>query len=67
MQLDIRLPMGLLFLLLGVILVAYGFTSDPAIYARHSLGQNVNLFWGAIFASFGALMIWLARRSTKAP
>ncbi|MFZ5495114.1 MAG: hypothetical protein ACOZE5_07220 [Verrucomicrobiota bacterium] len=62
MQLDIRLPMGLLFLLLGVLLVIYGFASDPAIYARHSLGQNVNLVWGAIFAAFGALMLWLARR-----
>jgi hypothetical protein len=62
MQLDIRLPMGLLFLILGVILVGYGFVSDPAIYAEHSLGQNVNLLWGAIFALFGAVMLWLARR-----
>ena len=62
MQLDIRLPMGLLFLLLGVILVVYGYSSDPAIYAEHSLGQNVNKLWGAIFALFGALMLWLARR-----
>ncbi len=65
MQLDIRLPMGLLFLLLGIILVTYGFFSDPAIYARHSLGQNVNLLWGSIFALFGAAMLWLARRKNK--
>lgn len=63
MQLDIRLPMGLLFLLLGVILVAYGFVSDPAIYAAHSLGQNVNLLWGSIFALFGGAMLYLVRRS----
>jgi hypothetical protein len=62
MQLDIRLPMGLLFLLLGLILVVYGFISDPAIYAAHSLGQNVNLVWGAIFALFGAVMLRLAKR-----
>jgi len=62
MQLDIRLPMGLLFLALGVILVGYGFMSDPAIYVEHSLGQNVNKFWGAIFALFGGLMLWLSRR-----
>jgi len=62
MQLDIRLPMGLLFLLLGIILVVYGFVSDPAIYVQHSLGQNVNLLWGAIFAFFGGAMLWLARR-----
>jgi hypothetical protein len=59
MQLDIRLPIGLLFLLLGAILVGYGFMSDPAIYVQHSLGQNVNLIWGAIFALFGGVMIYL--------
>jgi hypothetical protein len=62
MQLDIRLPMGLLFLLLGVILVGYGLFSDPAIYAAHSLGQNVNLLWGVIFALFGSVMLYLSRR-----
>ncbi len=62
MHLDVRKPMGLLFLLLGVILVAYGAVSDPAIYAQHSLGHNVNLVWGAIFAVFGAALLWLARR-----
>ncbi len=64
-QLDVRLPMGLLFLTLGVILVAYGFVADPAIYARHSLGQNVNLTWGVIFALFGGAMLWLARRARR--
>jgi len=59
MQLDIRLPIGLLFLLLGAILVGYGFMSDPAIYVQHSLGQNVNLIWGTIFALFGGVMLYL--------
>jgi hypothetical protein len=63
-QLDVRLPMGLLFLILGVILVGYGLTADPAIYARHSLGQNVNLFWGAIFTLFGTIMLVLASIAT---
>ena len=61
MQLDIRLPMGLLFLLLGVILVVYGLVSDPAIYATHSLGRNINVIWGVAFGVFGALMLWLVR------
>ena len=65
MQLDIRLPMGLLFLLLGLILVVWGFVSDHAIYVQHSLGQNVNLLWGSIFALFGAAMLWLARRKKQ--
>lgn len=62
MQLDVRLPMGLLFLILGVILTTYGIFSDPAIYARHSLGQNVNLHWGIVFSLFGLSMLYLARR-----
>jgi hypothetical protein len=62
MHLDVRIPLGLLFLLLGLVLVVFGFTSDPAIYAQHSLGQNVNLLWGAIFALFGAATLLLTRR-----
>ena len=65
MQLDIRLPMGLLFLLLGIILLVYGFISDHAIYVQHSLGQNVNLLWGTVFALFGAWMLWLSRKKAK--
>ena len=64
MQLYVRIPMGLLFLLLGMILVVYGLTSDPAIYIQHSLGQNVNLVWGSIFAVFGAVMLLLSRRKS---
>jgi len=62
MHLDVRVPLGLLFLLLGLILVVFGLTSDPVIYQQHSLGQNVNVFWGAIFAVFGAAMLLLSRR-----
>ena len=63
MHLDVRIPLGLLFLLLGLILVGFGLTSDPAIYVQHSLGQNVNVFWGTIFALFGAAMLLLTRRN----
>lgn len=62
MQLDVRYPMGLLFLVLGVILLVHGFTTEPELYAKHSLGQNVNVLWGAIFAAFGAVMWLLSRR-----
>ena len=62
MGLDIRWPMGLLLLLLGAIMVAYGLVSDPAIYAK-SLGLNVNLWWGAALLLTGAVMVALARRA----
>ncbi|HZL46261.1 MAG TPA: hypothetical protein VFC28_08540 [Opitutaceae bacterium] len=62
MHLDVRIPLGLLFLLLGIILVIYGFTADPIIYTQHSLGQNVNLTWGSVFTVFGAVMLLFTRR-----
>jgi hypothetical protein len=64
MGLDIRWPMGLLFLLLGAILAGYGVLSDPAIYAR-SLGLNVNLWWGAVLLVSGLVMVALARRARR--
>ena len=61
MQLDVRLPMGLLFLILGIILTGYGLMSDASIYQR-SLGDNVNLHWGIIFMIFGGVVLFLARK-----
>jgi hypothetical protein len=71
---DIRIPIGLLFATLGVLLAAYGlFTmfADPAMY-RRSLGINVNLWWGLVMLAFGALMTalgrsGLARRPSETP
>ncbi len=59
MDIDIRLPVGLLFLAVGGLLIAFGLTSDPAIYTA-SLGININLIWGGVMAAFGALMLVLA-------
>lgn len=58
--LDVRFPMGFLFLLLGVILTIYGLISDASIYADHSLGQNVNLGWGLGYGLFGSIMLRMA-------
>jgi len=65
MGLDIRLPIGGLFSILGVLLAGYGLTSDRAIYER-SLGINVNLWWGVALLVFGVVMVGLGRRGTKA-
>lgn len=64
MGLDIRWPMGLLFLLLGAILAGYGLVADPAIYAR-SLGINVNLWWGVALLACGGVMVTLAWRARR--
>ena len=71
-NLDIRLPIGLLFATLGGLLAAYGAASDRAIYQR-SLGININLWWGTALLVFGAAMLlpafraWRARRGARAP
>lgn len=64
MGLDIRLPLGLLFAILGVLLMGYGLASDPAIYQR-SLSINVNLIWGFVLLLFGSVFLFLGRRGSK--
>lgn len=60
MGMDIRLPIGLMFSLFGVLLIAFGALSDKAIYAR-SLGININLGWGIVLVLFGGIMLALGR------
>lgn len=59
MNLDLRLPIGLMFSIFGVLLMVFGLISDDAIYAR-SLGINVNLWWGLVLLGFGLVMLALA-------
>jgi len=65
MGLDIRYPIGLMFGIIGLVMVIYGFlTGGDAMYHR-SLGINVNIWWGAVLLVFGGLMLFFARRSAK--
>jgi multisubunit Na+/H+ antiporter MnhG subunit len=59
MGLDIRLPIGLFFSALGLLLGSFGIFGSQAIYTR-SLGINVNLAWGVVLLIFGGAMISLA-------
>ena len=63
-QLDVRLPIGGMFAIVGAILIAYGLLSDKAIYQR-SLGINVNLWWGLVLFAFGLAMLGLAYRAYR--
>ena len=60
MQLDVRLPIGLMFSLFGVILTVYGLATqgNAAMYAR-SLGININFRWGLVLLLFGLVMLGL--------
>lgn len=64
MGLDLRLPIGLMFSLLGALLMGYGFFtgSDKQMY-QSSLGININLIWGAVLFVFGAIMLGFALRA----
>jgi hypothetical protein len=65
MNLDLRIPMGLMFTLVGVILTIFGAATmgDP-MYAK-SQGINANLDWGLVLLVFGAAMFLLGRRGQK--
>jgi membrane-bound ClpP family serine protease len=65
MQLDIRLPIGLMFGLEGLILFVYGLISDHAKYSK-SLGIDVNLWWGLVMIIFAAVMLLLSFLAAKA-
>ena len=64
MGLDIRIPIGGLFVVLGSLLAGYGLFSNPAIYQR-SLGIDVNLWWGVVLLVFGIAMLALAWRAAR--
>ena len=59
--LDIRVPIGGLFTVLGLLLAGYGLATagDPTHYAR-SLSVNINLWWGLIMLAFGLLLLLAA-------
>jgi ABC-type Fe3+-siderophore transport system permease subunit len=63
-NLDLRLPIGLMFTLIGALLSVFGALSDKSIYAR-SLGINVNLWWGLVLLAFGLVMLTLALRARR--
>jgi len=65
MGLDIRLPIGLMFTIIGLLLAGFGLLGDKSIYER-SLGMNVNLWWGLVMLAFGIVMLVLGRRGSSA-
>jgi len=65
MSFDVRTPIGLLFVAIGLLVAGYGAIDRPV-----SGGINIDLVWGLVMAAFGALMValaWLARRGELPP
>jgi len=63
---DIRIPIGLMFSVLGVLITIFGIVtkSDSSMYQR-SLGINVNIIMGLVMLVFGLIMLYLSRKKKK--
>jgi len=64
MGLDIRIPIGLMFSIIGLMLALYGAIAGQGIYQR-SLGFNVNLIWGLVLLVSGVLTLLATRRTAN--
>lgn len=65
MGLDIRLPIGAMFAVLGALLAVFGIISDKAMYVERTAGVNVNLWWGLILLAVGGFTYWLGMKGTS--
>jgi protein-S-isoprenylcysteine O-methyltransferase Ste14 len=66
-MLDIRWPIGLMFSLIGAILVVYGaMTGKDAEMYKRSLDININLIWGVLLLAFGLFMLISAKIAANA-
>jgi hypothetical protein len=60
-MLDIRIPVGLLFAIIGVLVLAFGIATNsyPDMYVK-SMQININLWSGMFMTIFGAFMlVWV--------
>ena len=66
-SLDLRLPIGGLFAVLGVMLTGYGLATagNTEMYVKSS-GININLIWGCVMIVTGLVFLLLARRGARA-
>ena len=65
-NLDLRLPIGGLFTVNGLILAVYGLVTagNGTMYER-SEGMNINLIWGIVMLVFGIIMLVGAMRGRR--
>ncbi|MCU0472445.1 MAG: hypothetical protein MUC93_03620 [Bacteroidales bacterium] len=64
---DIRIPIGMMFTILGVLITVFGFitTSNAGMYQK-SLNINVNIIMGILMLIFGLIMLFFAFKKKKA-
>ncbi len=64
-DLDVRVPIGALFTVIGLLLTAYGFLEPAAATKAFTKGGQINLWWGLVMVVFGVIMLLLARPSRR--
>ncbi len=64
---DIRIPIGLMFTILGVFITFFGIItmSDAEMYSK-SLGININVVMGILMLIFGLVMLYYSLIKKKA-
>jgi hypothetical protein len=62
MTLDIRIPIGLLFIAIGALIFGYGLWGDAS---SRTVGMNIDAAWGAVLLAFGIGMLGLAWRHRR--
>ena len=67
MGVDIRIPIGLMFSIFGILLTIFGLATsgDTELYTK-SLGVNINLWAGVSMLIFGGLMLGFTFLKKKA-
>ncbi|MCB8994812.1 MAG: hypothetical protein H6538_04310 [Bacteroidales bacterium] len=65
MGLDIKIPIGLMFIIFGAILGIYGLVTEGSEIYKISLNININLWSGIFMFVFGAIMLALSNIFTK--
>ena len=65
-MLDIRIPIGLLFAIFGVLILAFGIATNsyPDMYVK-SMQININLWSGIFMTIFGSFMLVWGKLAKK--
>jgi uncharacterized membrane protein YidH (DUF202 family) len=66
MGIDVKLPIGLMFAILGLLLTIYGITtwSNETMYVK-SFGININLWSGIMMLVFGVVLLMFVKKPQK--
>ena len=64
MHLDVRIPIGVLFCLIGAVIAAYGVATlgEPA---SRPAGVPIDFIWGGVMLVFGVAMLALATGAAR--